>query len=297
MPQITANHLQIEYETFGTESAPAILLIMGLGAQLGRWNIELCEALVDRDYRVIRFDNRDCGLSSKLDSAGVPDIGRALRSGAPLTAPYTLEDMAADCIGLLDALGIEKAHIVGASMGGAIAQLVAALYPQRTLSLTSIMSTSSHPDLPPPTRAAAQALMAPLPPTRDRESLIEDAIRRQLAVASPDFPSCPQRLRELFTEEHERGFYPRGVTRQLAAFLASSDRRALLATIQAPTLVLHGADDPLIPVACGYDVAAHIPGAQMRVIEGMAHDFPVALTAVFADAIAGVAQAAQARPR
>ena len=125
MPQITANNLQIEYEAFGAESAPAILLIMGLGAQLARWNIELCEALVDRGYRVIRFDNRDCGLSSKLDQAGVPDVGRALRTGTPLVAPYTLEDMAADCIGLLDALGIAKAHVVGASMGGAIAQIVA----------------------------------------------------------------------------------------------------------------------------------------------------------------------------
>jgi len=294
MPQITANHLQIEYESFGAESAPAILLIMGLGAQLGRWNLELCDALVARGYRVIRFDNRDCGLSSKLDAAGVPDIGRALRRGEPLTVPYTLADMAADCVGLLDALGIARAHIVGASMGGAIAQLVAALYPQRTLSLTSIMSTSSHPDLPPPTPAAAQALLAPLPATRDRERLIEDAIRRQLAVASPDFPSCPQRLRNLFAEEHERGFHPRGVSRQLAAFLASGDRRALLATIRAPTLVLHGADDPLIPVDCGRDVAAHIPGATMRVIEGMAHDFPLALTEVFAEAIASVAQAGDA---
>lgn len=290
MPQITANNLQLEYESFGAESAPAILLIMGLGAQLGRWNIELCEALVHRGYRVIRFDNRDCGLSSKLDEAGVPDIGGALRSGMPVSAPYVLEDMAADSVGLLDALGIERAHIVGASMGGAIAQIVAALYPERTLSLTSIMSTSSHPDLPPPTPAASQALLAPLPATRDKESLVEDAIRRQLAVASPEFPSCPQRLRDLFAEEHERGFHPRGVTRQLAAFLACGDRRALLATIKAPTLVLHGADDPLIPVACGYDVAAHIPGAQMRVIPGMAHDFPLALTEVFAEAIASVAR-------
>ncbi|WP_291992079.1 alpha/beta hydrolase [Candidatus Accumulibacter sp. ACC003] len=290
MPQITANNLQIEYETFGPQAAPAILLIMGLGAQLSRWPVELCNALVDRAYRVIRFDNRDCGLSSKLDDAGVPNVGEALRHGVPPSAPYTLADMAADSVALLDALGIERAHIVGASMGGAIAQIIAALYPQRCYSLTSIMSTSSHPDLPPPTPAAARALLAPLPATRDKESLIEDALKRQLAVASPDFPSCPQRLRETLLDEHERGFHPRGVARQLAAFLGSGDRRPLLRTIRAPTLVLHGANDPLIPVACGYDVAAHIPGAVMRVIDGMAHDLPLALTDVFADAIAGIAQ-------
>ncbi|TLD44335.1 MAG: Rhodomycin D methylesterase DauP [Accumulibacter sp.] len=289
MPTVTANKLQIEYESFGSDTAPVILLIMGLGAQLNRWNIELCDALVGRGFRVLRFDNRDCGLSSKLDEAGVPDIGRALRSGVPPDAPYSLEDMAADCIGLLDALGIKAAHVVGASMGGAIAQIVAARYPERSLSLTSIMSTSSHPDLPPPSSGAAQALLAPLPATRDRESLIEDAIRRQLAVASPEYPTCPNRLRNQFVEEHERSFHPRGVTRQLAAFLASGDRRALLATITIPALVLHGADDPLIPLACGEDVAAHIPGAELRVIEGMAHDFPLALTDVFADAIAAVA--------
>lgn len=289
MPQVTANRLQIEYETFGSTSAPAILLIMGLGAQLGRWSVELCEALVRRGFRVLRFDNRDCGLSSKLDEAGVPDVGRTLRDGAPLTAPYTLDDMAADSIGLLDALEIAQAHIVGASMGGGIAQIIAARYPQRTLSLTCIMTTSGHPDLPPPTREAAQALFGPLPASRDKESLIEDAIRRQLAVASPDYPSCPQRLREQFAEEHERGFYPRGVTRQLAAFLASDHRREILRTIRAPTLVLHGAQDPLIPVECGRDVAAHIPGARLRIIEGMAHDLPLALTDVFADEIAAVA--------
>lgn len=290
MPQIAANHLQIEYEIFGDATAPAILLIMGLGAQLGRWNIELCQALVQRGFRVIRFDNRDCGLSSRLDTAGLPDVGRALRTGAPIDVAYTLADMADDSVGLLDSLGIEQAHIVGASMGGAIAQIVAAHYPQRTLSLTCIMSTSSHPDLPPPTPEAARALFAPLPAERDKESLVEDALRRQLAVASPAFPSCPRRLRERLVEEHERGFYPRGVTRQLAAFLASGDRRPLLATIVAPTLVLHGADDPLIPVECGQDIAAHIPGAEWRVIDGMAHDFPLALTDVFADAIAGIAR-------
>ena len=153
MPRISANHIELDYQSFGPADAPAILLIMGLGAQLTRWNDELCEALVARGYRVIRFDNRDCGLSTHFDDAPQPDIGAALRNGTPLKVPYTLDDMAADCIGLLDALGIERAHIVGASMGAAIAQLVAADYPERTLSLTSMMSTSGNPSLPPPTPA------------------------------------------------------------------------------------------------------------------------------------------------
>lgn len=290
MPKVTANHLQIEYESFGAADSPAILLIMGLGAQLGRWPRELCEALVDRGFRVIRFDNRDCGLSSKIDDAGIPAIGRFLRFGEPLDVPYSLADMAADSVGLLDALSIEQAHIVGASLGGAVAQLIAATYPQRILSLTCLMSTSSHPDLPPPTPAASQALFAPLPAERDKTSLIEDALRRQLAVSSPAYPACPQQLREVLIYEHERSYYPAGVARQLAAFLASGDRRPLLATIQTPTLVLHGADDPLIPVECGQDIAAHIPGAELRVIDGMAHDFPPPLIDVFAEAIAGIAR-------
>jgi len=290
MPQITANDLYFEYESFGDESSPVVLLIMGLGAQLCRWPMPFCQALIDRGFRLIRFDNRDCGLSSKLDQAAIPDIGVTLRTGAPLTAPYTLDDMATDCIALLDALAISRAHLVGASMGGAIGQIVAARYPQRVLSLTCMMTTSGHPDLPPPTREAAQALFAPLPATRDRESLVEDALQRQLAVASPRFPSCPQQLREAISEEHVRSFHPRGVARHLAAFLASDQRRDLLQTIRVPTLVIHGADDPLIPVACGYDVAAHIPGAELRVIDGMGHDLPVCLSEMFADAIAALAR-------
>ncbi len=297
MPQVTANQLQIEYESFGDSGSPAILLIMGLGAQLGRWPIELCEALVARRFHVIRFDNRDCGLSSKLDAAGIPSIGRFLRTGEAIDTPYSLADMAADCIGLLDALGIAQAHIVGASLGGAVAQIVAAQYPQRTLSLTCLMSTSSHPDLPPPTPAASQALFAPLPAERDKASLIEDALKRQLAVSSPAYPACPQQLRDVLIYEHERSYYPAGVARQLAAFLASGDRRALLATIQAPTLVMHGADDPLIPVECGQDIAAHIPGAELCIIDGMAHDFPPPLIDTFAEAIAGIARRAPAGRR
>jgi pimeloyl-ACP methyl ester carboxylesterase len=292
MPRISANSIELDYQSFGPASAPAILLIMGLGAQLTRWNDELCDALVARGYRVIRFDNRDCGLSTHFDDAPQPDIGAALRNGTPLNVPYTLDDMAADCVGLLDALGIAQAHIVGASMGAAIAQIVAADYPQRTLSLTSMMSTSGNLSLPPPTPAAAMALFAPLPRERDEESMVADGIGRFLAVASPAYPTDGERLRNIFVAEYRRSFYPAGVGRQLAAVIANGDRRRLLGKIVAPTVVLHGAADPLIPPACGEDVAAHIAGAEFRLIEGMGHDFPVALSEVFADAIAAAARRA-----
>lgn len=292
MPLIAANHIELCYESFGADDAPAILLVMGLGAQLGRWNRELCEALVARGYRVIRFDNRDCGLSTRFDAAGVPDLGAALRFGKPLELAYRLDDMAADCIGLLDALGIAKAHLVGASMGGAIAQIAAARYPQRLLSLTSIMSSSGNPGLPPPQAAAAAALFAPLPKERDCASIVADALQRYYAVASPAYPSDEQWLRQMFAAEYERGFYPPGVARQMGAIIANGDRSALLATIRVPTLVLHGAADPLIPPACGEDVANKIKGAELRLIDGMGHDFPLALTETFADAIDAAAQRA-----
>lgn len=292
MPLITANQLQLHYESLGADDAPAILLVMGLGAQLTRWNRELCDALVARGYRVIRFDNRDCGCSTRFDAAGVPDIGGALRAGKALTLAYTLDDMAADCIGLLDALAIARAHIVGASMGGAIAQIVAARYPERVLSLTSIMSSSGSHSLPPPEPAAALALFAPLPKERDCESIVADSMVRYFAVASPAYPSDKAWLRQMFVTEYERGFHPQGVARQLAAVIANGDRSALLATIKVPTLVLHGADDPLIPAACGRDVAEKINGAELRLINGMGHDFPLVLTDIFADAIEAAARRA-----
>ncbi len=290
MTQITANQIQLEYESFGSASAPAVLLIMGLGAHLTRWPIEFCDALVSRGYRVIRFDNRDCGLSSKFDQAKIPDLGAAMRNGTPITAPYTLDDMANDSVGLLDALGIAQANIVGASMGASIAHSVAARYPQRTLSLTSIMSSSGNPLLPPPTPAAAMGLFAPLPLARDRESMVADGIRRYQVFASPAYPIAATRLRTMLTGEYDRCFYPPGVARQLAAIVVNGDRRALLRTITAPTVVLHGEDDPLIRVDCGRDVAANIPCAEMRLVAGMGHDFPPALAATFADAIDAAAR-------
>lgn len=290
MPRISSNAIELHYESFGATSAPAILLIMGLGAQLTRWNSELCDLLVERGFRVIRFDNRDCGLSTHCDGMALPDIGAALRSGSLPSVPYRLETMAADCIGLLDALKIDQAHIVGASLGAAIAQIIAARYPERTLSLTSIMSSSGNPLLPPPTPAAAVALFAPLPATRDRASIVADAIKRFLPVASPAYPTPLADLQKMFGEEFDRTFYPQGIARQLGALFANGDRRQFLRTISCPTVVLHGRNDPLIQVACGKDVASNIQNAEMRVIDGMGHDFPVALTRTFADAICAAAR-------
>lgn len=297
MPRLLANPhgpIEIEYESFGAADAPAVLLVMGLGAQMTRWNVELCELLAARGYRAIRFDNRDCGRSTHCDGLPLPDIGGALRNGKPLVVPYTLDDMATDALGLLDALGIAQAHVVGASLGGAVAQLIAARHPARALSLTSIMSSSGNPALPPPTPAAALSLFAPLPAVRSRENIVADAIARYRAVASPDYPTADADLERMFGGEYDRAFYPQGVVRQLAAIVANGDRRPLLRTIAAPTVVLHGAADPLIQPACGEDVAANVPGAELRIVPGMGHDFPVALSEVFADAICAAAARAAA---
>ncbi|MFZ4539356.1 alpha/beta fold hydrolase [Propionivibrio sp.] len=289
MPRTAANGIELHYESFGAASAPAILLIMGLGVQLTRWNIELCDLLVARGYRVIRFDNRDCGFSTHCDGMALPDIGAAMRGDLLTGLPYTLETMAADCIGLLDVLKIEQAHLVGASMGASIAHLIAARYPARTHSLTSIMSSSGNPMLPPPKAAAAMALFTPLPATRDRTTIVNDAVARYLPLASPGYPTSRDDLQTMFGQEYDRCFYPQGVARQLGALIANGDRRRLLKTITCPTVVLHGKDDPLIQLACGEDVANNIPNAEMREVEGMGHDFPVALSKIFADAIGAAA--------
>ncbi|MBK8320647.1 MAG: alpha/beta hydrolase [Betaproteobacteria bacterium] len=294
MTAILANKVELEYESFGREADTAILLIMGLGGHLTRWNLELCDLLVACGYRVIRFDNRDCGLSTHFSDAPVPDL-RALQNGQPVSLPYTLDDLVADSIGLLDALGIQQAHVAGASMGGAIAQLAAANYPERVISLTSIMSSSGNPALPAPTPAAATALFAPLPRQRDRESIVADSIARYETLESPAYPTDRGRLRQLFADEYERNFDPRGVARQLAALIANGDRRSLLQTITAPSVVLHGAADQLIQVACGEDVARNIPNAEFRIIDGMGHDFPVALSQVIGDAICAAAHRAGQR--
>jgi pimeloyl-ACP methyl ester carboxylesterase len=289
MSLIDIGALRLETESCGVATSPAILLIQGLGAPLTRWPLALVDTLVCAGYRVIRYDNRDIGLSSWMDALGAPRLKDFL-PGQAMRPLYTLADMAADAVGLMDVLGIGAAHVVGASMGGMIAQLGAALYPARCLSLVSIMSSSGNPFLPPPTPAAQQALSKPLPLFKSEAAIVEDAIWRQRVLMSPAYPTSEAELRAMFTAEYRRGFHPAGVARQLMALMTGGDRRALLATIKAPTLALHGREDPLIPVACGVDTARSIPAAELRVLPGMAHDFPVALVPQFADAILATAK-------
>ncbi len=298
MARIKAGELYLEYDSHGAEDAEAILLIMGLGAQMTRWSQAFVDRLTASGFRVIRFDNRDIGLSDKLEAAGPPDMAAilgALSRGETPPVAYTLADMAADAVALLDALGIERAHIVGASMGGMIAQLVAADFPERTLSLTSIMSTTGHPDLPRATPEAMARLNTPAPdPKADLEAYVAHSIAGARVMGSPAYPVADAELREQAIGMVERSHYPVGFLRQYAAILASPERRGKLAGVTAPTVVIHGLDDPLVPVEAGRDTAASIPGAQWLGIPGMGHDLPAPLYGEVADAI--VAVAARARP-
>jgi len=295
VPQIHVNGIDLEYESFGASKDPLMLLIMGLGAQLTRWPVPFCEKLVARGYRVIRFDNRDVGLSTKFDAAGVPDLTQIMTAkftGAPVKVPYTLHDMAADGIGLLDAVSIQKAHIVGASMGGMIAQQIAAEYPQRVLSLTSIMSTTGNPTLPPPTAAATAVLMNRYTNVDDRTAYIDHTLNAFRTIASPGFPFDELATRERILSDALRGYSATGFARQMAAVAAAGDRRDYVRRIKVPTMVIHGKSDPLVPVAAGRDTAACIAGAELRVFCGMGHDIPPQLYDKIIDAIVSVAQRA-----
>ncbi|MEA2755179.1 MAG: hypothetical protein QOJ54_1468 [Aliidongia sp.] len=292
MAQIGVGKLTLEYERFGPTDRETVVLIMGLGAQMTRWPVALCGLLVERGFHVVRFDNRDVGLSTKLDWLGTPDIGAlfaARAAGQSAVAPYRLDDMAVDTVGLLDGLGIARAHIVGASMGGMIAQLVAADFPGRTLSLTSIMSSTANPAVPQGKPEALMALMSPAAPAGDEEAMVARGLRILRIIGSPGYPMDEAAVREAILADARRSFHPAGAARQMAAVLCAEDRRPKLATIGVPTVVLHGADDPLVPVEGGQDTAANIPGAELRVVPGMGHDLPPALLGTVADAIAAAA--------
>jgi pimeloyl-ACP methyl ester carboxylesterase len=269
-----ANGLELCYQTFGAESDPPLLLIMGLGAQMIVWDDGFCEALAARGYWVTRFDNRDIGKSTKID-VRPPDLMKlifARQPGEPIAAPYLLKDMAADAIGLLNGLGARDAHIVGASMGGMIAQELAIHWPHRVKSLTSIMSTTGDPDLPPPSPEAISIFMAP--PPRTAEDYIEANVRAWRVLRNGQFPEEEPRDRARATRAAARGFEPEGGARQMVAILASGSRKAALRNVKAPTLVIHGADDPLVPLAAGEDTARSIPNAKLVVIDRMGHTLP-----------------------
>jgi pimeloyl-ACP methyl ester carboxylesterase len=296
-PQIArANGIDICYEIFGDANADPMLLIMGLGAQMVLWDDAFCQQLAARGFRVIRFDNRDIGQSSKLTGGKrlTPlELLKLRFFRIPVAAPYKLRDMAEDTVALMDVLGITSAHLVGASMGGMIAQEIAISFPERLRSLTSIMSTTGNPKVPPPTRAAAAMLMLPPPKTKVEYIARFEQTWKMLRVGR--FPE-DEALDRLRAERcFERGLNPAGVGRQLRAILASGSRRERLHAVKAPTLVIHGTVDPLVHPSGGKDTAASIPGAKLVMIEGMGHALPIPMWPQIVDAIAQHAHGARAK--
>jgi pimeloyl-ACP methyl ester carboxylesterase len=293
MPDLQANGLSLHYQSLGREDDPAIVLVMGLAMQMIVWPDALCDMLVAKGFRVIRFDNRDVGLSSHLDHLGVPSIPLAYLKflvRLAVRAPYVIEDMASDTAGLIDALGLRRAHLVGASMGGMIAQNLAADFPGKVASLTSIMSTTGRRGLPQPTWRTRRALLQPPAKAGD----VEGAVKRMMGVlqiiGSRTYPAAPALLRDLCERHVRRSNNPAGGARQLLAVAASGDRTAVVRRIKALTLVIHGDEDPLIPLACGHETARVIRDgggeATVSVVPGMGHDFPVPLLPRIADEIA-----------
>lgn len=285
-----ANGIQLEYTVVGDAAAPPMLLVMGLGMPGAMWPESFVECLLAEGLRVIRFDNRDAGASSKLSGGHRRQLPWAIARALlrlPVRAPYTLDDMAADGVGLLDALGIRRCHVVGASLGGMIAQVLAARYPERVASLVSLMSATGNPDrrvaLGSP--RALRAITQPPPSSREFDVVVEHLMRVFRAIGSPGYPQDPIVMRPHFERVVRAGLDPEGSVRQLLAILASGDRRGLLRQVRAPTLVIHGCADPLLPPTAGLDTARSIPGARFQPIEGMGHDFPPALQPVLARAI------------
>jgi pimeloyl-ACP methyl ester carboxylesterase len=275
MSKATANGIQIEYETFGNPSSRPLLLIIGLGGQLIFWDDALCKNLAGRGNYVIRFDNRDAGLSTKFEEAGVPNLAEIIgkiMQGEKVKPPYTLEDMADDAAGLLQALGIQRAHVCGMSMGGMIAQTLAIRHPSRVLSLISIYSTTGNPELPQPKPEVIGLLIAP--PPKERDACIKHLVGVFKAFAGPGFPFDEKWTHKIMAQAYDRCFYPEGMARQLVAILAQGNRKPALASLKVPTLVIHGIQDPLVSVEGGKDTAKAIPGAKLMLIEGMGHDLP-----------------------
>jgi pimeloyl-ACP methyl ester carboxylesterase len=288
MPRATTPHgIELEYETMGDPDDPALLLVMGLGAQMVAWDDEFCQSLVDRGFYVIRFDNRDVGLSTKIewDSDAMVAIMTAF-SGGTVEPPYLLADMADDAIAVLDAVGVDRAHIVGASMGGMIVQSMAIAHPDRVQSMTSIMSTTGDPDVGTPNADILPQLLAPIPP--DREGAIARAVEVSRIIGSPEhFEEDRARLKA--ERSYDRCFHPVGTMQQLVAIAASPSRSEALRTIDINTLVIHGDADPLVNVTGGERTAEVIIGAELLILEGMGHDLPSTFWASVISAITALA--------
>jgi pimeloyl-ACP methyl ester carboxylesterase len=280
------------WQSFGEESAPAIVLIMGLGVQMILWDDTFCAQVAARGFRVVRFDNRDIGRSSWLDAPVRETFGDLIQKqlmGQKIAAPYALKDMAADVVGLFDHLAIARAHVVGASMGGMIGQELAIHFPHRLHTLTSIMSSTGNPMLPPPSPEATAVLLAPPPRTRDE--YVASFLKTWRVLRAGDFPDEERKDISRAEETFARGLNPMGVMRQMMAIFASGDRRPKLAHVRTPTLVVHGDVDPLVRLAGGHDTAKSIPGARLLVVEGMGHALPAVVWPGVIDAIAGHASA------
>jgi pimeloyl-ACP methyl ester carboxylesterase len=290
MPHITANNIQLYYEDNGPADAPVILLVMGLGTQMIAWPDPMIQGLVAKGFRVIHYDNRDVGMSQRMEGAPVGNLMWAFVAstiGLPVSSAYSVADMAKDGIGLLDALGIDKAHVVGASMGGMIVQHMAANHSDKVMSLTSIMSTSGKRGLPGPRADIRRAMMRPRPANPSREEAVAAGAEVVKAFSYPDPARPDSAYPELVGRAFDRGYYPVGTVRQLLAIVADGSRVEMLKTIRQPTLVVHGGADPLVPKEGGIDTAKHIPGARLEIIEEMAHDLPPSQIGRLVELIAG----------
>jgi len=286
---LKVNGIDLAYDSFGNEHDEAIILVAGLGTQMIRWSNTFCELLAEKGFRVIRFDNRDVGCSTHFNHHRALDfneLAQTLMSGQRPDIPYTLDDISDDIIGLLDAMSIKAAHVVGRSMGGMIAQIVASKYPERILSLTSIMSSSGNPTLPQASQEVMGMMTSPAPnPFEDEEGYLARSVRFANRITGTIYPYDEEEYREVVLEEIKRAYDPGSVGRQIAAIAVSGDRRPLLNAINVPSLVIHGMDDPLFPPACGEDTASSIPNAELVLVDGMGHDLPKELYQLVADGI------------
>jgi len=300
VPSVHANGIQIEYDTFGQTSSPPLLLIMGLGGQMILWDEAFCRELAGRDLYVIRFDNRDVGLSSKMEGRAQWDMKGMLAAawrGEAINVPYTIDDMADDAMGLLDGLGLKKAHVCGSSMGGMIAQLMTIRYPERVISLISMASTTGNPELVTMDSEKTEfASTLPTPVPQEREANIEFQVKDMCELSGPGFPFDEEWARKIAAAAYDRCFYPQGAERQLLAVMTSGNRKPALKKVSVPTLVIHGDGDPMVPVKHGRDTADAVPGSDLLIMEGMGHDLPRGAWPPIVDAIAAHVRNAVGRP-